>query len=70
MNCAEACVEVVLAAAGRAVAVVVTDGVLSLTGMLAAAAGVEGSGVGGGAAVGAGEGAVVLAGCRYEVRVR
>ena len=60
----------VLAAAGRAVAVDVTYGVRAMTGVLAAAVGVEGSGVGGGAAVGAGDGAVVLAGCRYEVRVR
>ena len=39
MSCTEACVEVVLAATGRAVAVVVTDGVLAISGVLAAAAG-------------------------------
>ena len=68
MSCAEARMEVLLAAAGRAVAVVVTDGVCAGTGVLAAASGVEGSRGGGVAAVGAGEGAVVRASSRYEVR--
>ena len=70
MSCAEACMEVLLADAGRAAAVVITDGVLAGKDVLAAAAGVEGSRGVGAAAVDVGEGTKACAGCRYDVRVR
>ena len=70
MSCTEARMEVLLAAAGRAAAVVMIDGVLIGEGVPAAAAVLEGCKGAGAAVVDTDEGTVACAGSRYEVRVR